>query len=146
MQDKKPTIEDIAVPEKVESDVRAWAQRHGYVSSDVYINCVKVVLLSLATNPVVPSDAELNEMYDYATGNLDGSRSQNRHMCVGWMKIAFLRRPDPLTDEQNAVRLLGKLVNFINEEGPSASAWKPISDTTEEARQLLEKIGKESVH
>lgn len=104
MQDKHPSIDDIAIPETVEVAImKAWNEPNGYRGSptpDIFLSCiyrfVKVTLHSLACDPVIPSDADSSEMYQHATGCIGGSLLQHRYMLTEWQRRMFLRKPDPV--------------------------------------------------
>lgn len=108
MQDKKLTVEDIAIPNTITQALHAWwnngandiARGCGPFEQrkimDASTEAVKVALLSLATNPVVPSDADSSEMYQYATEHRAGSLLQHRYMLMEWQRRMFLRKPDPV--------------------------------------------------
>lgn len=112
MQDKKLTAEDIAIPETVEVAIMQWWNSipNAFRVSDRaphYLDCateaVKVALLSLATNPVVPPEDVVDSLTPIDKGFIKRSiRNDVACACTEWQRRMFLKRVPEVPEEIKA--------------------------------------------
>lgn len=143
-----PTIEDISIPETVEVAIMKWWNlngaeliAHNREASEIVlkgvISVVKVALLSLATNPVVPDkDVCLSLAREAESKGLKG-QDRSIYGVTEWQRRAFLRRPDPVPEEVKAL-LWDVPANGIDERHAARAHNESVI--------IAYKLGKESSH
>lgn len=103
MQDKKLTVEDIGIPDTVKSAIDGLyaAGSHNHA---IATEAVKVALLSLATNPVVPPEEVVDSLTPSDKGFVKRAiRNDVACACTEWQRRMFLRKPDPVPEEVKAL-------------------------------------------
>lgn len=116
MQDSKPNLSDIAIPETVEVAIMQWWnstacgqwRMHGPAEAAEHLGhateAVKVALLSLARNPVIDDELihKLRNQWDSAISGA-GLGAYNPFMIRGYLSEVFLRKPEPVPEEVKAL-------------------------------------------
>lgn len=107
----KLTISDIVVPQFMQD--AAWSCHCKEFGVDTSINTImRYALLALTENPLVPSDQESENMRIYIQKN-NPEYLPRKHYAVEWQRRMFLRKPDPVPAEVDALMWKTELGNTV---------------------------------
>lgn len=144
MQDSKPNLSDIAIPETVEVAIMKWwnstvcrsiredADADSYMFS--VMSAVKVALLSLARNPDMLTEKITSVRDEWRATGFRNHTGFERYLADGLIQELFLGKPAPVPEEVKALMF----------PSTAPAAWRPTSEESNNRIMAAFKAGKEA--